>query len=388
MMAAWASIGCDSNSFVPPRPEELGGAGSVPSVGTSSAAPAPTGVELAPVPARAIEVVLDQHDPDEAEVWKTAARTQAGFSTVKLKIVNLEANDAKARQVELVREAIAHHPRVLVVEPADPADTGLAAAIHEAGGQGIPVVLMSRPLAALLPAGEKSGATTPKSGADTKAVAPGSGAQLTPSASSAPPVVVVAPPPFAPSAQELVLSAIRNAKEAGLEIRGGALVISNTAGDPFIEERARAIVESLKAAGISPIKEGRFAKELPAGEKVVKAELEANPKVVLVFAADSTSSLVVRQMLQALANRRPLVLACYASEEQIPDFTRRPEVAAVAEFTPQRLVRKAISTAVALSQGKEVPRTVELPVVMNDMAANARNLKAQLSHPQQKEAEK
>ena len=44
------------------------------------------------------------------------------------------------------------------------------------------------------------------------------------------------------------------------------------------------------------------------------------------------------------------------------DMTTMIDVAAVAEFTPMRLLRKAITTAAALAQGKDVPSRVELPI--------------------------
>ena len=121
LLTAAASIGCDSNSFVPPRPEELRGTGTTTSVPLKDAPSAPAGLELAS--ARAVEIVLAPRDGDEAEVWKSAARTQSGHEKIKVKVAIAAADQPKSKQIELIREAMARHPRVLVVEPADPADS-------------------------------------------------------------------------------------------------------------------------------------------------------------------------------------------------------------------------------------------------------------------------
>jgi ABC-type sugar transport system substrate-binding protein len=386
MAAALASSGCDAASFVPPQPDELRGSGGT-AAGGDNATAAPASLEIAPAPARAIELVLDQRDPDEAEVSKSAARTQAGINNVKLKISILGTESPKAKQVELVREALAHHPRVLVVEPADPADPQLAQAIREAQGQGIPVVLLNRPLTGLEPARAITGETKAKSSASPPEPTPSPATRSTPGPSPAPQVVVAAPP-FASSAEQLVKSAIRNAEDAKLDPRAGAVVVVNTLGDPFIPERVLAIRNALKDAGITTIGEVRFARDVQAGEKLLTEHLLANPKVVLIFAVDSASSTTFRQVIQSKTNRRGLVVGCYVGEEQVADLTRLPNCAAVAEFTPTRAIRKAISTAVALSQGRDVPRRVELPINVNDMPENATYVKAQMQKGKEAEAEK
>jgi ABC-type sugar transport system substrate-binding protein len=356
---------------MPARPEELDASGAT-TVPTSSATTSPTAVEAVPSPARAIELVLGKHDPDETEAWKVFARSQAGLSSVKLKISAFDANDPKSNQAEMVREALARHPRALIVEPADPTDPKLAEAISEAERESIPIVFLNQPLAGEKAASARMGEKAAKSG--------GSGAERTggaTSSSSAHSVALIAAPPFNPSARELVVSAMRNAKEASLDVKDGALLVVNTASDLFVEDRARAIVAALKTAGIAPILEVRYAQEFDMGEKLLKTNLAANPKLVLVFATDSASSALTRQVIHPLAQQRPLVLACYSGEEHVADLSRTANSAAIAEFTPMRLIRKAITTAVALSQGKEIPHPID--IIMHDLPTNASILKSQIA---------
>ena len=53
-----------------------------------------------------------------------------------------------------------------------------------------------------------------------------------------------------------------------------------------------------------------------------------------------------------------------------PTRPRSGEFAALAEFVPTRLVRKAITTAVAAAQGRDVPRRVEIPISFHDSPEN------------------
>ncbi len=141
--AIWMSIGCDSDSFVPPRPDELKGvAGAENDAGSGLAARA--GV---PASTKPIELILNRHSADETEFFKSAARTQAGIEKARIKLTFLGEKDSSTRQAELVREAVARRPPALVLELADPSDLALAKAVREAEDAGVPVILLGRPLA-------------------------------------------------------------------------------------------------------------------------------------------------------------------------------------------------------------------------------------------------
>lgn len=354
LLTAVATIGCDSNSFVPPRPEELRGTGLTTSVPLKDASSAPAGLEIAS--ARAVEIVLAPREEDEAEIWKNAARTQSGHEKIKVKVAVAAVDQPKSKQIELVREAMARHPRVLVVEPADPSDSALAQAVAETRAQGIPVVLIGRPLTG-----------------DNKAPA-------TASASPAAPLVLVAPPPFASSARELVAATIRNAKAAELDPNGGAFILINTLGDQFTTERVDGIREALKTAGITSVEEIRFANDVATGENLVKNSLKAHPKVVLIFAADYMSTSALRGLMNAKTESPLFVAGCYSSDANMHDMGNQMTVAASADFTPVRLLRKAIGTAAGLSQGKVISSPAELAVVVDDRPGHAVALRAAVAN--------
>jgi ABC-type sugar transport system substrate-binding protein len=357
--AAVATWGCDSGSFVPPQPEELrvGGAG--------GAEPATASRDVAPTAAKSVELILDRREAEESDMLNAAARTQAGIDKAKLKISTLGDQDLPAQQSELVREALTRRPLVLIIEPADPADRRMAQVVREAQGQGVPVVLVNRGLAGAQSA-ESSLAETKDGKPDASSARESAQQTAAPSPQPKAPVVVVTAPPFLPSARQLVASAIRNADNAQLKPEGAAVILVDTIGDSFVEERVEAIRAALKAAGISSVEQIPFAKKIEEGASLLTAWLQAHPKVVLAFSVDTLSSMAVRQVSSAIGETRPFIVAGYASEPSVFEQTRVGAFAAVAEFAPLRIVRRAITAGVELAAGKKVPPRVEQPVVVHD----------------------
>jgi len=365
MASMTAPFGCDSGSFIPPPPDELRGGTGAPASATSSG-PGPAGWETEPATAKTLEIILDRRDPDEEAIVSAAARTQGGLDMVKLKISLLGEQDLPARQADLVREALARHPLALIVEPADPTDRRLAQVIDEARGEGVPVVLLNRSLAGDPGAAPNLADAKPATGNSLTQPGTSQAAATAPNPRARKPLVVVKTPPFASSAQQLVALAIRNAKNAGLAPEGGAVLVINTIGDPFIQDRVVAIRSALEASGIRTIHEVSFSKTSEDGAKLLTKRLKADPKLVLVFSVDSLSSMAARMTMNQIVLDRPFILAGYAAEESYASSTQMGDFAAVAEFAPTRQVRKAINAAVALAQGRTVPSVIELPIVVHD----------------------
>jgi ABC-type sugar transport system substrate-binding protein len=159
---------------------------------------------------------------------------------------------------------------------------------------------------------------------------------------------------------------MRNAKNAKLDPTGGAIIVVNTSSDSFVNDRITALRGALEAAGVKSIGQVEFAKQVPLGKSLLIERLKAQPKVTLVFGIDTQATTVCREALTDLFEARPFVMAVFASESSVSDMTRSGDYAGVAEFAPLKVVRKAISAAVAMSQGREVPARIELPVVYYD----------------------
>jgi ABC-type sugar transport system substrate-binding protein len=363
IVAAWASAGCDSFSFVPPQPEELRGAGRAMSVAITDSSRPPAGSEIALAPTKSIEFVLGSHGPDEAEIWKSAARTQAGIEKAKFKVVG--PAEPPSTQADLVRDALANDPRVLVIELTGQGDPALQQTIEKAQSQGIPLVLLGRP-----PSGPDSATGTLGGPNTTSTGSPGNQGRI----------VFVAPPPFSVSAGQLVASAIRTAHNAELEPGKTAILLVNTKGDSFVGERVLALKEALQSAGITAIEEVRFGNDVVEAENAFSASLKSNLDTVLVFAFDPVSCSAIRSEVKNDTTHRFFVASCYADEGQGAGLqSAMLHVAAVSEFSPTRLMRKAISTAVAVAEGRDVPRMVEFRVTVADSLATPAMLKVEAS---------
>ena len=347
IVVAWASFGCDSFSFVPPQPEELRGAARCDAgwrrrPGRSSSCWARTGPTRPKSGNRRLE--------RRQGLTRSSSRSSARRSP-------------RSTQAELVREALAHDPRVLVIESTGLDDPPLLQAIEQARSQGIPVVLVGRP-----PAGAKAAAGAPGEPKTTSTASSGHQA----------PLVSVVPQPFSISAKQLVAAAIRNAHYSGLEPGKSAIIVVNTTGDPFVPERALAIKDALKAAGITTITEARFADEASERRKSLERKPQGPPRdrPGLHGRLDRVRS-ALRGVLKNDTAHRFFVVGCYSGEGQAADLTTIVQVAAVAEFTPTRLMRKAIATAAALAQGRDVPPLVEFPINVSDAPATPAAVKAQ-----------
>jgi ABC-type sugar transport system substrate-binding protein len=364
--------GCDSSStFLPPPPDGLRGAAAEESASNINLS-VPPRLENTVSGARSVEMILDRREPLEVELINTAARMQAGIDKVKLRTASLSKEDKPARQVELARESIARNALVLVIEPADPSDKQLAEVVQTARESGIPVVLVGRPLGGASSSAVASKGTDKiaKDSADSATTAkPGASAALV--ATGAKPLVVLAPPPFTTSARQLVASAMRNAKNAKLDPKGGAVIISNPAADSFVNDRIAAIRSALKENGITAVDEIATSKPPEAGGKLLIGKLKSNPKLFLVFAVDGLSTSATKLAMAELIPDRLFVVSAYPGEAMYSDMTKVGDFAAVAGFVPTRMIRKAINTAVSLSQGHELPGRIEFAVEVHDSANDA-----------------
>ena len=185
-------------------------------------------------------------------------------------------------------------------------------------------------------------------------------------ASSGPAPILVVPSPFSVSAKELVASAVRNAKNAKLKPEAGAVFLINTGGDSFIPDRAAAIRDALKAVGVNAIQEVRFAKDTQLGQKLLTEQLKADPKPALVFSFDFNSATASNTTAGEIAGERPFIQAGYASEDNLLRMASAGQFAALGHYTSTRLIRKAVSVAVAVAMKQEVPNPVEIPITIHD----------------------
>lgn len=368
VLTIWLASGCDSASFAPPPPDDLpSAAGSVP---PKLFTPPPASDALAPPRAgvRAIAIVLARHEFEDSEILQAAARTQAGYDKVKLDIRLLRGDDLPAQQADLVHDAVALNPLAVILEPADPEDKHLAKAVIDAQQAGVPVLFLNRPISAAVLGSQKSAGAGAGSPASASGASAGHGPPPAQSAQAPNSPILVGAPSFGSSAKQLVDSAIRNAKNSGLDPKKGATLVINSVSDAFAEDRTKALRQALENAGIKEIDEVRFAyNKADTANKLISDHRKANTKAVLLFGLDSQCLPAIRQLTSEDAfPDHPFIIAGYVSDDRLFPFVQSGDFAALAEFNSNRLIRKAITAAASLAQGKELPQHIEIPVEFHD----------------------
>jgi ABC-type sugar transport system substrate-binding protein len=300
------------------------------------------------VPSRAktIELILAHRSPDDSEAIKINARIQAGVSKVRLQTTVVGEGESPGTQVELVRKAVTRRPQALIVEPSNPNDPELVQAIAEARSRGIAVVLTGVALAG-----------KPADKGKTPA-----GFDKTISSDVPGPLTLVEPQPFSISAASLVGAAITNASNAKLDPASGSILMINTASDNLFDARAQALRAALRGAGVANVEELRFGGQAEEGKKKLLDLLRKNRGLGVVMTTDNLSSNVAYDLANELGTERPFVIAGYTTDATGSSMTRAGELAAFGDYSPERLIRKAIATAALAAGSQKVPEKVELDI--------------------------
>jgi ABC-type sugar transport system substrate-binding protein len=334
-------LGCDSASFVAPRPAELGGGDS--SAGPVSGAGA-GGARSAELSTRTIELITGPLNSGYSEGVKKIARIQAGLDAALIQI-NVAGEDGKPLEAPaLAQSALARNPKALVLYFLDESEPAMAGVITQARAKGVPVVVIAGPRAGLQ---------------SSKAKAPDAqgGSTSTPA-----PLVHVVPESLTAAARSIVEAAIRNARNAKLKPEEGAILTINEASDSLVEERAEALREVLKSEGIKTIQDLRFSGNLGEAKERVIELLRAHLKAVIVVSADHIGLTASFQAMSEMGPQRPYVVAGFTPEESGGNMTKTGEFAAVAIYSPERLLRKAVYIAASLGRGEKVADRVEVIV--------------------------
>jgi ABC-type sugar transport system substrate-binding protein len=348
MAATWAGCG---NDFVTPPPSvsrDEGGSGERVST-TADSKPTTEPFVLGGTVRRIDFIVSSRVDAEQAQIEEAAARMQAGYDRARLHFLPKDDTGNSDRpgngsaassaagsksQAELIRGSLAAKPQAIIVDPDDPEDKELAHAIHEARAARVPVVVLGRPI--------------PEVGEAKSTVAA--------------PMIVVAPQSFADSASQIVKLAIRNLKNAKIDPARGAVLLISASGDRFVPDRVAAVREALKAAKVASIDELRIPKEITAGAAALKKHLQGDPKPVMVFFFDFNGAAACKEVASDLGEKRPFVRAGYTSDDGRTRMVRSGEYAAVGEYEPTRLIRKAVTVAAAAAQRRESKEKEEIPI--------------------------
>ena len=112
----------------------------------------------------------------------------------------------------------------------------------------------------------------------------------------------------------------------------------------------------MREAGVKNIQEIRFAGDLDEAKKKVIELLRADRKPGMVFSPDQIGFSASYNGTSVLGDERPYVVAGYSNDESGSIMARSGEFAAVAIFSPERLIRKAIIDRRSRGRRAAIPR--------------------------------
>ncbi len=291
---------------------------------------AKSGLTIAePDAAVVIGVILPARGFAEIPVWEDVARMQEARTRAVAQIYKMNPSDPPSKQAELVRQAAAEGCSVLIVLAIDPA--GIAPVIAEVrkGNPPIPVVVLENPI---------------------------------PNVEGLPPAPFVTFQDEVATAKKVVEAAIANAKEAGFDSSGPAMIISYDNPDIHAKIRMNAIREALKAAGVRILPEVKFTGFKDDASKALKINLEIFPKVAMVFADDDNAVRGAAEVrnLSDIKTRR-FVLAGYAVDPGLIELSRYNMTAAIVDRKVGEPMKVAFDTALALARGETVAAEIRTP---------------------------
>jgi ABC-type sugar transport system substrate-binding protein len=306
-------LGCDSDSFVPPK------AGKKASTAISPATPQQS---------KEIVLILPAEDNPDIQFYDAVCRLEAGNLRVIFQTFRPSPGDAKDKQAELIKKAVADGAAAMIVV-ADGSDATVLA-LADVDQKKTPIILLGRPVEA------------PKSG---------------------PPYTLVTFPPFGPSAKKIVEAILEDARKLGAPTDGTALFLQDTTADETSDARNAALTEALKAAK-TPI-----SATVPTTESINDTHkpgvevLKANPKIAIIVADDDSGVTIGPSLHKESKSKVYQPLGGFVQPRSGPSPVVTGQATAVVERNVEALARKAVRVALERAEGKTVPERQEIDLV-------------------------
>ena len=350
ILAGMISVsGCDSSSFVPPRPAELskppetsigslsGGtvpksSGSRPDFPSSTAGKGnrrrPTGSGSA----RVIEMILAHHSDDDRHFLAMIMRRDAGKAKLSFRIAEPESGKSfsPGELAGAIRAAVEHGTAGLVVEPVE--GPAVVDALHEAVEQGIPVLLLDRPIA---PWGGKS-------------------------------IPCVRYTGYAEAGKQIVEATLDSVKLLKSTEPGRIVILHHRpANDFYAEERLRSLVDPLKAANRS-FELIKFQGDANQAGDLLRNSLAADPKLDAVLADTSAGIIGAEKVLieRTNAGQSEFRFAGYFAYDYRTADGVMKKAEAFGDQSVETFSTKTFQAIQGLLDGKPMGGIVEIPIIV------------------------
>jgi ABC-type sugar transport system substrate-binding protein len=275
-----------------------------------------------------IVFILPAERTDELAVWEQVGRMEAGLARAIFEARRPQPGDPPARQAELVREAAQRGASALIVVAENP--EAIAPALAEVRDQGVPIVLLDRPVAV-----------------------PGQ------------PLTLVTRPPVDAPARALVAAAVEAAKAEGFPPDGPALILSSSRSDENVQARVSAFKSALADAGVTLVDSARYgmgvANPLAAeSRETILKSLTERPGIAIILSADELGIRGATLAREVLGPGAKFVLAGFTANAKILDLVAKRETAALVDLNQVGIARQAVQTALKKVSGETVPERVEV----------------------------
>jgi ABC-type sugar transport system substrate-binding protein len=307
-------LGCDSDSFVPPPK-----AGKKASTAISPATPQQS---------KEIVLILPAEDNPDIQFYDAICRLEAGNLRVIFQTLRPSTGDAKGKQAELIKKAVADGAAAMIVV-ADGSDATVLA-LADVDQKKTPIILLGRPVEA------------PKSG---------------------PPYTLVTFPPFGPSAKKIVEALLEDARKLGAPLDGTALYLVDATPDETSDARNAALTEALKAAKTPIAATVTTTENTGEAQKPPVDALKANPKVAIIVSDDDSGITLGPSLRKESKSKVYQPLGGFVQPRSSPSPVVTGQATAVVERNVEGLARKAVRVALERAEGKTVPERQELDLV-------------------------
>jgi ABC-type sugar transport system substrate-binding protein len=329
------TAGCDSDSFVPPRPSEV--VGEPPAVTTPWNASNSPDLSTrrdgkASLPrAKTVELILCRAQTGDRQLMEQVLRRELGKARISLRMTKAEGAEAGSANllVEGIQAAVSRGVALLVLEPLDTPEVRVA--LREAETRGVAILLLDQPL---------------------------------PSRQSNRNLPTLSLTGFPERSKELVVAALEDAGHFGLPSDGTALLVQNRSVDSYSKQRQESISNALKDSGrvfhVLEFEGGRSQ-----AHSILVDYLKAHPQVCVILTEEDYGLGAAVDVHRALSNLglHEFILGGYASY----DLRIDPEVARrCAGFVERSLADYAVKIselARAAMEGKPLPERTNIDML-------------------------
>ena len=266
-------------------------------------------------------VLVTPGAPDtDLQVWAMRAQHEANDKRAIFRVMGPAPTDGADSQPEVVRRAMAEGASALLVYPGESPE--LPKALAEAEAKGIPVVLLSKPIAA--PEGSK-------------------------------PFTVIDVAPFEETAKKIVAATIEDLKKASQPVNGTAIIMADKVVDSSSSRRVAALKAAAEAAKFRQVVTVPFDGSNEKSTKLAVLEaVKANPDVSIVLTDDGEGMVGAATARGELKGKPIFFVGGYTDYRNSPVITPPSRESCHVEGRFTEVGAQAVLTALAKLRGETV----------------------------------